>query len=124
MIDRITAAGGAPAQGPYSHAVKAGGFIYVSGQAALDPKTGTLLHGTIEEETRQTIENIKAILEAASASLADVIKCSVFLTDIRRLLQDERGLQRLLRRRQAGPDHRAGNAAGPRPEGRDRLRRL
>jgi 2-iminobutanoate/2-iminopropanoate deaminase len=83
MIDRITAAGGAPAQGPYSHAVKAGGFIYVSGQAALDRKTGAYLSGTVEEETRQTIENIKAILEAAGATLADVVKCSVFLADIR-----------------------------------------
>ncbi len=83
MIDRITAAGGAPAQGPYSHAVKAGGFIYVSGQAALDRKTGAYLSGTVEEETRQTIENIKAILEAAGATLADVVKCSVFLSDIR-----------------------------------------
>ena len=83
MIDRITAPGGPPAQGPYSHAVKAGGFIYVSGQAALDPKTGQFLSGTVEDETRRTIENIKAILEASGASLADVVKCSVFLADIR-----------------------------------------
>ena len=83
MIDRITAAGAPSAQGPYSHAVKAGGFIYVSGQACLDPKTNTFVTGTVQEETRRTIENIQAILEAAGATLADVIKCSVFLSDIR-----------------------------------------
>ena len=83
MIDRITADGAPAPQGPYSHAVKAGGFIYVSGQACLDPKTNTFVTGTVAEETRRTIENIEAILKSAGASLAEVIKCSVFLSDIR-----------------------------------------
>ena len=82
-IQRVTAQGAPNPQGPYSHAVKAGGFIYVSGQAALDPATSKPIHGTVAEETRRTLENLKAILEAAGASLADVIKCSVFLADIR-----------------------------------------
>lgn len=83
MIDRITAPGAPAPQGPYSHAVKAGGFIYVSGQAALDPKTNKFVIGTVAEETRLTIENIKSILSGAGADLSHVIKCSVFLSDIR-----------------------------------------
>ncbi len=83
MIERVTASGAPKPQGPYSHAVKAGGFIYVSGQAALNPDTSAAEIGTVAAETRRTIENIKAILEASGASLADVVKCSVFLADIR-----------------------------------------
>ena len=82
-IERVTAQGAPNPQGPYSHAVKAGNFIYVSGQAALDPVTSKPIHGTVAEEARRTLENLKAILEAAGASLEDVIKCSVFLADIR-----------------------------------------
>ena len=55
----------------------------MSGQAALDPKTSQPIGGTVAEETRQTLENVKAILEASGANLDDVIKCSVFLADIR-----------------------------------------
>lgn len=83
QIDRVTASGAPKPQGPYSHAVKAGGFVYVSGQAALDPTTSQPIGGTVAEETRQTLENVKAILEASGANLDDVIKCSVFLADIR-----------------------------------------
>ncbi|MDE0265335.1 MAG: Rid family detoxifying hydrolase [Bryobacterales bacterium] len=82
-IQRVTAQGAPNPQGPYSHAVKAGGFVYVSGQAALDPDTSKPIHGTVAEETRRTLENLREILEAAGASLEDVIKCSVFLADIR-----------------------------------------
>ncbi|MDE0622199.1 MAG: Rid family detoxifying hydrolase [Bryobacterales bacterium] len=82
-IQRVTAQGAPKPQGPYSHAVKAGGFVYVSGQAALDPATSKPIHGTVAEETRRTLENVMEILEAAGASLEDVVKCSVFLADIR-----------------------------------------
>ncbi len=83
MIERITAPGAPAPQGPYSHAVRAGDYIYVSGQAALDPATNKFVVGTIAEETRRTIGNIESILSAAGATLADVVKCSVFLADIR-----------------------------------------
>lgn len=82
-IERVTAPGAPNPQGPYSHAVKAGGFIFVSGQAALDPTTSQVMPGAVSEETRRTIENIKAILEASGASLQNVVKCAVFLADIR-----------------------------------------
>ena len=67
---------------PLSPGIKAGGFIYVSGQVPVDPKTGEVVEGGIEEQTRQTIENIRAILEAGGSSLDKVVKCTVFLTDI------------------------------------------
>lgn len=83
MIERITAPGAPNPAGPYSHAVRAGDFIYVSGQAAIDPSTNTFKIGTVAEETRQTLENIRSILSAAGAEMTDVVKCSVFLADIR-----------------------------------------
>ena len=83
MIERIMAPGGPSPRGPYSHAVRAGDFIFVSGQAALNPATSAAEPGTVAEETHQTIKNVQSILQAAGADLSDVVKCSVFLADIR-----------------------------------------
>jgi 2-iminobutanoate/2-iminopropanoate deaminase len=83
MLERITAPGAPQPRGPYSHAVRAGDFIYVSGQVALNPKTNEFEVGTVAQETRRTLDNIRSILQAAGASLEDVVKCSVFLADIR-----------------------------------------
>jgi len=83
MLERINAPGAPQPRGPYSHAVRAGDFIYVSGQVALDPKTNEFAIGTVAQETRRTLDNIRSILEAAGADLEDVVKCSVFLTDVR-----------------------------------------
>jgi len=83
MIERIVSPEAPQPRGPYSHAVRAGDFIYVSGQVAINPKTNQFEPGTVADETRRTIENIRAILQAAGADLADVVKCSVFLADIR-----------------------------------------
>ena len=71
-----------PAVGPYSQAIQAGGFVFLSGQLPLDPKTGTITGEDIEAQTRQALNNIKAILAASGLSLADVIKTTVFLKDI------------------------------------------
>jgi 2-iminobutanoate/2-iminopropanoate deaminase len=68
-------------RGPYSPAVRAGDFIYVSGQGPIDPITDKLTPGDIQHETRQVLTNIRTILEACGATLADVVKCSVFLKD-------------------------------------------
>jgi reactive intermediate/imine deaminase len=67
---------------PFSPAVRAGGLIFLSGQIGLRPGETRLVDGGLEPETRQTMENIRAVLEAAGASLADVVKCTVFLADI------------------------------------------
>ena len=72
----------APApKGPYSQGRRGGGLLFVAGQGPFDAK-GTLVGSTIIEQTRQTLENVKAIVEAAGASLADVVKVNVYLTDL------------------------------------------
>lgn len=68
--------------GAFSDGILMDGFLFISGQASVDFKTSTFVLGTIEEETRRTLDNIKAILEAAQSSMEDIIKCSVFLSDI------------------------------------------
>lgn len=74
---------GAPgAIGPYSQAVRAGGFIFLSGQIPTDPQTGTFVAGGIAEQTEQVLKNLAAVLEAAGASLASVVKTTVFLVDM------------------------------------------
>lgn len=64
--------------GPYSQGVKAGNFLFVAGQGGADPKTGTMAEG-IEAQTRQTLSNIKGIVEASGFSIRDVVKVSIFL---------------------------------------------
>jgi 2-iminobutanoate/2-iminopropanoate deaminase len=68
--------------GPYSQAIKAGGFVFTAGQAGVDPATGKLVEGGIEAQTRQTFRNLQAILEAAGTSLERAVRCGVFLQDI------------------------------------------
>lgn len=68
-------------RGPYSPAVRAGDFIFVSGQGPVDPATNQMSYGDIRHETRVTLENIRRILAAAGASMADVVRCNVYLRD-------------------------------------------
>ena len=68
--------------GPYSQAVRIGQILFVSGQIALDPHTGDLVTETIEEETHQVMKNLSAIVQAAGVTLEEVVKCSVFVTDM------------------------------------------
>jgi 2-iminobutanoate/2-iminopropanoate deaminase len=75
--------GNAPAAiGPYSQAIRAGNTIYMSGQLGIDPKTGKLVEGGVESQTRQVLENIKAVLFAAELNLTSVVKTEVYLTDM------------------------------------------
>ena len=68
--------------GPYSQAIKANGFIFASGQVALDPRSGQLVGEDIKTQTRRVLDNIKAVLEAAGSSLDRVVRCTVFLMDM------------------------------------------
>jgi 2-iminobutanoate/2-iminopropanoate deaminase len=68
--------------GPYSQAVRANGFVFCSGQIALDPATGQLVEGGVAEQTARVLANLKAVLEAAGASIESVVKTTVFLKDM------------------------------------------
>ena len=82
MLKQIVFTDRAPKpQGPYSQAVKAGKFVFVAGQIPMTPE-GEFLHGDIRAQTRQVLENIRAILEEAGSSLAQVVKVTVYLADM------------------------------------------
>ncbi len=81
MIERITPPGSVVPRGPYSPAVRAGGFIYVSGQGPVEPSTDEYSYGDVQHETRLVLTNIRLILEGCGASMADVVKCNVYLAD-------------------------------------------
>ncbi len=81
MIERIVPADVPRPRGPYSPAVRAGDFIFVSGQGPIDPATDTLVTGDIRIQTRLVLENIRRILAACGASPSDVVRCGVFLAD-------------------------------------------
>lgn len=68
--------------GPYSQAIQVGNFVYTSGQIPIDPATGTFIEGGIKEQTRQSLTNVRAILEEAGLSMANVVKTTVFLADM------------------------------------------
>ena len=68
--------------GPYSQAIRVGGFVFCAGQAGLDPATGNLVSGGIEVETRRVLQNLAAVLEAAGTSLSRAVKTTVFLLDM------------------------------------------
>lgn len=74
--------GAAAPGGAYSQGIRAGDFVYVSGQGPIDPVSGEVVGATIEEQTERTLENVKAILEAAGASMADAVKATVHLSDL------------------------------------------
>lgn len=68
--------------GPYSQAVRKGGFVFFSGQIPTNPATGELIEGSIQQKTERVLENLKAVLEAAGLSLDDVVKTTVFLKNL------------------------------------------
>jgi 2-iminobutanoate/2-iminopropanoate deaminase len=83
MVKEVFKTNRAPAPiGPYSQAVKAGGLLFISGQGPIDPKTGKKVAGDIKEQTRQVLENIKGILEAAGLTLENVVKVNVYLKNM------------------------------------------
>ena len=83
MSKEIISTENAPqAIGPYSQAVKAGGLVFISGQIPLNPETGDLVSGSIEDEANQVLQNIKSICEAAGYGMKDIVKITIFLTDL------------------------------------------
>ncbi len=82
MNKKIETPNAPQAIGPYSQAIQAGNFLFVSGQVAIDPATGDIVAGGIEAQTDRVLKNVTAIIEAAGMSLQDVVKCSCFLKDM------------------------------------------
>lgn len=83
MQKKVLCTNSAPAAiGPYSQAIMAEGMIYVSGQLPIDPSTGSFAGDDIKEQTRQSLDNIRAVLESAGAGMDQVVKTTVFLKDI------------------------------------------
>ncbi len=82
MQERIET-GRAPAPiGPYSQAIRAGGFLFLSGQIPIDPATGAIVSGDVADQTRQVLKNLSAVLEAAGSNLSKVVKTSIFLKSL------------------------------------------
>ena len=82
MKTTITTSGAPGAVGPYAQGVRGGNLLFVSGQIALDPATGSIVEGGIETQTRRVMTNLAAILEAGGSSLAGVLKTTVYLIDL------------------------------------------
>ncbi len=82
MIETIATEAAPKALGPYSQALKAGGFIFCSGQIPINPATNSVEATTIEDQTRQSITNLKNVLEKAGSSLSNVVKTTVFIKDM------------------------------------------
>lgn len=83
MSKTVVSTDGAPgAIGPYSQAIRAGELLFLSGQIPLDPATGQLVSGTIEEETRQVMRNLEAVLRAGGATFDHVVRTTIYLTDL------------------------------------------
>ena len=86
MRRTVMAEGGPAPAGPYSHAVVANGFVYVSGQGPVEPETGEMPDG-FTDQVRQTLKNLRTILEAAGSGLDDVVKVNAYLTDLTRFAE-------------------------------------
>ena len=81
--ETVSAPGAPAAVGPYSHAVRAGGLLFCSGQTPLDPGTGQLIEGSVGAQTVQCLENLATVCRAAGAQLADAVRMGVYVTDMR-----------------------------------------
>jgi 2-iminobutanoate/2-iminopropanoate deaminase len=83
-IDRraVTAEGAPAAAGPYSHAVRSAGLLFLSGQLPLDPATGRLVEGDVAAQTRRCLENLQIVAAAGGGALADAVRCGIYVTDM------------------------------------------
>ena len=81
-IERVSTGNAPKAIGPYSQGIKANGFVFCSGQIPANPATGELVKGSITEQTRQSLSNVKGVIEAAGSSMSRIVKCTVFLKNM------------------------------------------
>ena len=80
--ETVHAEGAPAAAGPYSHAVKSKGLIFLSGQTPVDPATGSLVEGSVGDQTRRCLDNLQIVAAAAGADLSDAVRCGIYVTDI------------------------------------------
>jgi 2-iminobutanoate/2-iminopropanoate deaminase len=80
--ETVTATGAPAAAGPYSHAVKGAGLVFLSGQTPIDPTTGQLVEGSVGDQTRRCLDNLSIVATAAGAQLTDAVRIGIFVTDI------------------------------------------
>jgi len=113
-----------PAIGPYSSAVKAGPFIFCSGQIPLVPDTGEVITADVRRATEQAMRNLEAVLAAAGATLADVVKTTIYLVDMGDFPAVNEVYGRFFHRRAPGPGHGPGGPSAAGGAHRDRGRRL
>jgi 2-iminobutanoate/2-iminopropanoate deaminase len=83
VLEFITLQDQLPPVGPYSHAVRAGDFLFVTGQLSEDPPSGQIVKGSIEDQTRQVMHNLKLVLDHAGTGFESVVMCRIFVTDFR-----------------------------------------
>ena len=118
----VTSAAGAPAIGPYSPALRAGQFLFLSGQIPLTA-AGTVVDGGIREQTTQVLENMRALLEAAGTGFAAVVKTTIYLADMADFAAVNEIYATCFTRAVPGPGHRAGRPPAARRPRRDRRHR-
>ncbi len=82
MKESVTSPSAPAAIGPYSQAIRAGSFVFLSGQIPLDPATGALVQGDIAAQTTRVMENLRAVLAAAGCTFADVVRTTIYLVDL------------------------------------------
>ena len=82
MLERVETPNAPEAIGPYSQAIKANGMMFLSGQIPLDPQTGAMITGRITAQTKRVMENLRAVLEAEDLTFANVVKTTIYLTDL------------------------------------------
>jgi 2-iminobutanoate/2-iminopropanoate deaminase len=80
--ETITASGAPAAAGPYSHAVKSAGLIFLAGQTPVDPATGQLVEGSVGDQARRCLDNLSIVAAAAGAQLTDAVRVAIYVTDI------------------------------------------
>jgi 2-iminobutanoate/2-iminopropanoate deaminase len=81
-LEQVSTENAPKAIGPYSQGIKANGFVFCSGQIPANPATGELVKGSIAEQTRQSLSNVKGVIEAAGSSMSKIVKCTVFLKNM------------------------------------------